>query len=67
MKAVSIQIFTKPGAKNFHGSLFTTNSSQWMNARDPFSVAPAAIGKQRYGFTLNGPVRKQGSNFLGRP
>jgi hypothetical protein len=58
-----IQIFTKPGAKNFHGSLFTTNSSQWMNARDPFSDAPAAIGKQRYGFTLNGPVRKEGSNF----
>lgn len=59
----NIQIYTKPGAKSFHGSLFTTNSSQWMNARDPFSDAPAAIGKQRYGFTLNGPVRKQGSNF----
>jgi hypothetical protein len=58
-----IQIFTKPGAKNFHGSLFTTNSSQWMNSRDPFSDAPAAIGKQRYGFTLTGPVRKEGSNF----
>lgn len=58
-----IQIFTKPGAKNFHGSLFTTNSSQWMNSRDPFSDSPAAIGKQRYGFTLNGPVRKEGSNF----
>jgi hypothetical protein len=58
-----IQIYTKPGAKNFHGSLFTTNSSQFMNARDPFSDAPAAIGKQRYGFTLNGPVRKEGSNF----
>ncbi len=58
-----IQIFTKPGAKTFHGSLFTTISSEWMNARDPFSDAPAAIGKQRYGFTLNGPVRKEGSNF----
>ena len=58
-----IQIYTKPGAKNFHGTLFTTNSSQWMNSRDPFSDAPAAIGKQRYGFTLNGPVRKEGSNF----
>ncbi len=58
-----IQIYTKPGAEHFHGTLFTTNSSQWMNARDPFSNAPAAIGKQRYGFTLNGPVRKQGSNF----
>ena len=58
-----IQIYTKPGAKNFHGSLFTTNSSTFMNSRDPFSNAPAAIGKQRYGFTLTGPVRKDGSNF----
>jgi hypothetical protein len=58
-----IQIYTKPGAKTFHGSLFTTNSSQFMNARDPFSDAPGAIGKQRYGFTLTGPVRKQNSNF----
>ena len=58
-----IEIFTKPGAKNFHGTLFTTNSSQWMNARDPFSTSSAPIGKQRYGFTLNGPVRKEGSNF----
>ncbi|MBB5055987.1 hypothetical protein HDF16_000656 [Granulicella aggregans] len=58
-----IQIYTKPGAKSFHGSLFTTNSSEWMNSRDPFSDAHASIGKQRYGFTLTGPVRKEGSNF----
>ncbi|ADW70723.1 TonB-dependent receptor [Granulicella tundricola] len=58
-----IEIYTKPGAKNYHGTLFTTNSSSWMNAHNPFSDAPAAIGKQRYGFTLNGPVRKEGSNF----
>ncbi len=57
-----VEVYTKPGAKAFHGALFTTNSSQWMNARDPFSVSSAAIGKQRYGFELNGPVRKQGSN-----
>ncbi len=58
-----IEIYTKPGASAFHGALFTTNSSQWMNARDPFSLSRAAIGKQRYGFELNGPVRKAGSNF----
>ena len=58
-----IEIYTKPGASNYHGALFTTNSSEWMNARDPFSLSRAPIGKQRYGFELNGPVRKQGSNF----
>ena len=52
-----IEIFTKPGASTFHGALFATNSSPGVNARDPFSVSKAAIGKQRYGFELNGPVR----------
>ena len=58
-----VEIFTKPGAKAFHGALFATNSSSFMNARDPFTTTTGSIGKQRYGFDLTGPVRKQGSNF----
>jgi hypothetical protein len=41
-----------------------TNSSSWMNARDPFATANIALGKQRYGFELTGPIRKQGSDFF---
>jgi len=59
-----IQVYTKAGQPTFHGALFATNSSQWMNARDPFSVTRAAIGKQRYGFELTGPILKKGSDFL---
>jgi len=59
-----IEVYTKPGQSTFHGALFATNSSSWMNARDPFSTAPTAIGKQRYGFELTGPIRKQGSDFF---
>jgi hypothetical protein len=58
-----IEIYTKPGQSTFHGALFATNGSPWMNARDPFSTSKAALGKQRYGFELNGPVRRTGSNF----
>ncbi|SNT43972.1 Carboxypeptidase regulatory-like domain-containing protein [Granulicella rosea] len=58
-----IEVYTKPGQSTFHGALFTTNGSPWMNARDPFSVSRAALGKQRYGFELTGPIRKQGSDF----
>jgi hypothetical protein len=58
-----IEIYTKPGAPTFHGALFATNSSSWMNARDPFSNAPSSIGKQRYGFELSGPIFKHGSDF----
>src|SRR5580704_8957846 len=58
-----VEIYTKPGAKAFHGALFATNGSPWENARDPFSVSKAALGKQRYGAELTGPVRKTGSDF----
>jgi hypothetical protein len=58
-----VEIYTKPGQKTYHGAVFATNGSPWENARDPFSVSSEAIGKQRYGFELEGPIRKQGSDF----
>ncbi len=58
-----IEVYTKPGQPAFHGALFATNSSGWMNASDPFATSKAPLGKQRYGFELNGPIRKQGSDF----
>jgi hypothetical protein len=58
-----VEVYTKPGARSFHGSIFSTNSSSWMNARDPFTLNTGSIGKQRYGFTFTGPILKKGSNF----
>lgn len=58
-----VEVYTKPGQKAYHGALFLTNGSPWENARDPFSSSRAAIGKQRYGFELSGPVRRTGSDF----
>ncbi|WP_158819773.1 TonB-dependent receptor [Granulicella sp. S156] len=58
-----IEIYTKPGLSAFHGALFATNGSPWMNARDPFSTSKASLGKQRYGFELTGPIFKKGSDF----
>lgn len=59
-----IEVYTKPGQPTFHGALFLTNSSSWMNARDPFSTSSAPIGKQRYGFELSGPVLRKNSDFF---
>ena len=59
----SVEVYTKPGAKAYHGALFLTNGSSFENARDPFATSKAALGKQRYGFELTGPVRKSGSDF----
>ena len=58
-----VEVYTKPGAKAYHGALFFTNSSSWMNARDPFATSTGTLGKQRYGFDFSGPIRRQGSNF----
>ena len=58
-----IEVYTKPGAKAYHGALFGTNSSSWMNARDPFSISKGSVGTQRYGFELTGPITRQHSNF----
>jgi hypothetical protein len=58
-----VEVYTKPGQPTFHGALFATNGSPWMNARDPFSTSKAALGKQRYGFELTGPIRKKNSDF----
>jgi hypothetical protein len=58
-----VEVYTKPGQKTYHGALFLTNGSPWENARDPFSTTKAALGKQRYGLELTGPVRKTGSDF----
>lgn len=58
-----VEVYTKPGQKAYHGALFLTNGSPWMNAKDPFSTSKASLGKQRYGFELTGPVRLKGSDF----
>ncbi len=58
-----VEVYTKPGQPRIHGSLFLTYGGSALNASDPFSISKGKIGKQRYGFDLSGPVRKQGSDF----
>jgi hypothetical protein len=58
-----IEVYTKPGQPRIHGGLFMTYGGSALNASDPFTVSKGKLGKQRYGFDLSGPVRKQGSDF----
>ena len=58
-----IEIYTKPGQSKMHGALFTTQSGQFVNAKDPFALSRAAIGKQRYGAELSGPIKKNKADF----
>ncbi|SEC08530.1 TonB-dependent receptor [Terriglobus roseus] len=58
-----VEVYTKPGQPRLHGDLFMTYGGSALNARDPFSVSKGTLGKQRFGFDLSGPVRRQGSDF----
>jgi len=58
-----IDIFTKPGADTFHGSLFFTDSDGSFNATDTFSLTATPASKRRYGFELSGPIISKKSGF----
>ena len=58
-----IEIFTKPGANSFHGSIFYSNSAGAFNATNPFSVSATPASKERYGVDLTGPIIPRKSGF----
>lgn len=58
-----IEITTKPGAQNYHGAVFFTDSDASFNATDPFSVTSTPAGKRQYGFEFGGPIIAQKSGF----
>ena len=59
-----VEIYTKPGQGKLHGALFTTQSGQFLNAADPFAPTKAAIGRQRYGAELGGPIKTNRADFF---
>ena len=59
-----VEIYTKPGQGKLHGALFTTQSGQFLNAADPFAPTRAAIGRQRYGAELGGPIKTNRADFF---
>lgn len=58
-----IEIYTKPGQENLHGALFFSDSDPSVNAKDPFALTKAPLGRKRYGFELTGPLQRKKSSF----
>lgn len=69
-----INIVSKTGSNNFHGSVFGYFRNQSLDAGDPFAIVltgttlsrikpPAA--RQQYGFTIGGPFKKEKTFFFG--
>src|SRR5262249_26996224 len=56
--AGGVNVITRSGTNNLHGSLFWTNNVEDLNARDFFSPARQPVVYNQYGASLGGPVRR---------
>src|SRR5262249_57005890 len=51
-----VNVVTKSGGKDFHGSLFEFLRNDKLDASDPFLGAPGKLRYNDFGFTIGGPV-----------
>jgi hypothetical protein len=62
---IAVDIFTKPGVNDWHGSLSFGFRDEALNARPAFASRRGPEQLRRYGFTLDGPLwRNHTSLFL---
>ncbi|MDQ3012700.1 MAG: hypothetical protein M3X11_18570, partial [Acidobacteriota bacterium] len=62
---ISVDIFTKPGLDNWHGSFNVGFRDEALNARNAFAPFRGAEQNRRFGFDLGGPIwKKHTSLFL---
>lgn len=59
-----IEIFTKPGADRFRGSVSANFNDESLNARNFFAPTRAPEQERRYGGNISGPIGKKMSFFL---
>lgn len=59
-----IDILTKPGADQFHGSAFFSLSDESFNARNPFAGEQAPYRYGLFGGTFSGPVVPKRASFF---
>ena len=59
-----IEILTKPGADNFHGSLYNNFGDSFWNSRNPYAAPKAPFFLDEYGGSLEGPLRSKASFFV---
>ena len=56
-----VEIFTRPGANQFHGQSFFNFNDESLNSRNPFAVTRAPYQSRFYGGGINGPIAKNAS------
>ncbi len=62
-----VNIVSKSGANDYHGSAFGLFRSERFDARNPFDFNPAgksSFGRQQYGGSIGGPIRRDKTFFF---
>jgi hypothetical protein len=59
-----IEILTKPGADQFHGSLYNNFGNSFWNSRNPYAAEKAPFFLEEFGGSLEGPLSKKASFFV---
>src|SRR5438093_1215325 len=59
-----IEILTRPGTNQFHGSGFLTYGNDFWNSRNPYAQQKAPFLLREIGGNLSGPLGKRASFFL---
>lgn len=54
----NINLISKSGTNQWHGSLFENYESGGLNARNPFSGTSTSLVRHQYGGSLGGPIKK---------
>lgn len=59
-----VNIVTKGGGNQFHGSLFLLNRNDEISARDSFDRTKSPYSQYQFGATLSGPIKKDKAFFF---
>lgn len=59
-----VNIVTKSGTNEFHGSAFLFNRNKSLNARNAFAQSNPPFSQYQYGFSLGGPIQKNKHFFF---
>jgi hypothetical protein len=61
----AVNIVTKSGTNQIHGSVFEFLRNGFFNARNDFSTTPDVLKRNQYGFAVGGPILKDKLFFFG--
>ncbi len=60
----AVNVVTRSGTNDFHGSYFIFYRNQALNARDFFQKTKPDFHRTQQGFTIGGPIRKDRTHFF---